>query len=160
MDGSGSNHDPKKDQPFASRSPFEEPPADHPQILVVEDNPADVYLIRVAIKAENIDADLHVVKDGEEAMRFFDEVDHYTVPCPTMVILDINLPKKQGGEVLQYMRKSRRCGSVLVVAISTSDSESDRAAMARLGANGYFHKPSVFKDFMKLGTLVKELLKD
>ncbi len=112
-----------------------------------------------AIIAANIQAELHVVKDGEQAVRFFDEADrHDAAPSPNLVILDINLPKKQGGEVLRHMRKSRRCANALVIAVSTSDSPLDREEMANLGANRYFHKPSQYAEYMKLGYMIKELL--
>jgi DNA-binding response OmpR family regulator len=126
----------------------------------VEDNPADVFLVREALEAARLHATVHVVKDGEQAIRFFDEADvHEAAPCPDLVILDINLPRKHGGEVLRHMRKSRRCANALVIAVSTSDSARDREDMARLGANSYFHKPSEYAAFMKLGDIVKAVLK-
>jgi DNA-binding response OmpR family regulator len=131
------------------------------QILIVEDNPADIFLIRAAIAAARIDADLHVAKDGEQAIEFFDEADGVsTAPHPALVILDINLPKKHGGEVLEHMRRSRRCANALVIVVSTSDSSQDREAMASLGADRYLQKSSNYKEFMKLGAVVRELLGD
>jgi len=125
----------------------------------VEDNKGDVFLIREAIQATKLNADLHVVQDGEQALRFFEQVDHDdSVPCPSLIIIDINLPKKQGDEVLRSMRGSRRCGKALVLVVTSSDSASDRAAMARLGIDGYFRKPSAYEDFMKLGEVVKNLI--
>ena len=118
-----------------------------------------MFLIRAAIQAADIHAGLHVVTDGEQAIRFFVEADGgHAAPCPGLVILDINLPKKQGGQVLEHMRQSRRCGNALVIAVSTSESARDREDMAKLGANGYFRKPSGYADFMKLGDMIKELL--
>jgi chemotaxis family two-component system response regulator Rcp1 len=125
----------------------------------VEDNEADVFLILKAIEAKKLPIALHVVRDGEQAVRYFDEADgDVSAPCPTLVILDINLPKKQGSEVLKHMRRSRRCANALVIAVSTSDSARDREQMTELGANGYFRKPSEYAAFMKLGDLVKRLL--
>jgi chemotaxis family two-component system response regulator Rcp1 len=72
---------------------------------------ADVFLIRKAIRIAKFPADLHIARDGEQAIRFFDEADaDITAPCPAVVLLDINLPKKPGSQVLQHLRKSRRCG--------------------------------------------------
>jgi chemotaxis family two-component system response regulator Rcp1 len=159
MGGSGSNPIRDEDRPSASHSPLDEQTGRRRQILIVEDNPADVFLIRAAIKASNIQADIQVVKDGEQAIRFFDEADQNDAAlCPALIVLDINLPRKSGGEVLHHIRKSRRCGAALVLAVSTSASTSDREFMMRQGANGYFRKPSEYSDFMKLGDLIQALL--
>jgi DNA-binding response OmpR family regulator len=158
-DESGLNLSLDEDRPSASSSPFKKQEGRPYHILIVEDNQADVFLIRTALKAAEIDAEIHVVKDGEGAMRFFDEADGDTAaPCPSVVLLDINLPRKHGGEVLRHMRESRRCGNALVIVVSTSESARDRADMTTLGANGYFHKPSGYIEFLKLGTMVRELL--
>ncbi len=125
----------------------------------MEDNEGDVLLIQEAIQTTKLALTLHVVKDGEQAIRFFDRMDSEPdTPCPSLVILDINLPKKQGDEVLKHMRRSRRCATALVIAVSTSDSARDREKMTNVGANGYFRKPSEYDDFMKLGDMVKALL--
>jgi DNA-binding response OmpR family regulator len=159
MGGSGSSPSSEKDRLSASPSQSEQQAGELRHILIVEDNVADVLLIRHAIKAANIHAHLHVINDGEQAIRFFDQLDgDHAAPCPALVILDINLPKKQGGEVLQHMRKSRRSADSLVIAVSTSDSARDREDMTKLGANSYFRKPSEYVNFMKLGNVIKELL--
>jgi chemotaxis family two-component system response regulator Rcp1 len=125
----------------------------------VEDNRADVYLIREAIRSAKLDVAFEVCTDGEEATRIFDHLDEdASAPCPGLVILDINLPKKSGGEVLQHMRESRRCKNALVVVVSTSDSPQDRQRMKDLGANAYFRKPSEYDEFLKLGDVLKALL--
>jgi chemotaxis family two-component system response regulator Rcp1 len=118
-----------------------------------------VFLIREAIQAAHIDAELHVLSDGEKAIGFFDEADgSEEAPCPALVILDINLPKRNGGEVLEHMRKSAKCGRTPVLIVSTSDSPAERGKMQRLGADAYFRKPSEYADFMKLGEMVQALL--
>ena len=128
-------------------------------MLVVEDNESDVFLIQEALDAAKLPVALDIVNDGEQAVRFFDQVDaDPNIPCPALVILDINLPRKQGSEVLKHMRHSPRCGKALVIAISTSDSLWDREQMKNLGANSYFQKPSEYDEFMKLGDMAKQLL--
>jgi DNA-binding response OmpR family regulator len=128
-------------------------------VLIVEDNEADVFLIQEAIEAKKLPVALHIVKDGEQAIRYFDRTDaDATASGPFLVILDINLPKKHGDEVLKHMRKSIRCGNALVLVVSTSDSDRDREQMTELGANGYFRKPSEYGAFMKLGDVVEGLL--
>jgi DNA-binding response OmpR family regulator len=142
------------------RSPAEEPAEQvRRRILIVEDNKADVFLICEAINAANLNADVQVVSDGEKALGVFEEADrdNARVP-PTLVILDINLPKKNGSQVLRQMRASRRCANAIVLVVTSSDSARDRDLMANLGVNGYFRKPSEYDDFMKLSQIVKVLL--
>jgi two-component system, chemotaxis family, response regulator Rcp1 len=118
-----------------------------------------VYLIQRAIEGTSLPIDFHIVRDGQQAVQFFDQADaDATKPCPDIVILDINLPKKQGGDVLKHMRSRSRCAQAHVIVVSTSDSERDREFMKGLGADGYFRKPSEFDEFMKLGDLVKGVL--
>lgn len=158
MGESGSNPNPDEDRPSDLLSESEAQASPY-NILIVEDNTADVFLIRSAIKTADIKANLHLARDGEQAVRFFEQVDSDpAAPCLTLVILDINLPRKHGGEVLQQMRASRRCAKALVIAVSTSSSDQDRESMTNLGANEYFHKPSEYTEFMKLGEVIKALL--
>ncbi len=120
-----------------------------------------MFLIQEAIEATKLPLRVHVVEDGDQAVRFFDLADsNASAPCPALVILDINLPKKQGGDVLKHMRQSRKCANTLVIAVSSSDSARDREQMKHLGANRYFRKPSEYDDFMKLGDVIKTLLGD
>ena len=128
-------------------------------ILVVDDNPADVFLIRETIQATGLSIPVHVAKDGEAATRFFDDADHDdSAPCPSLVILDINLPKKHGIEVLQHLRGSHRCRDASVIVVSTSNAAKDREAVMLSGADAYFSKPSNYDDFLKLGDLILEWL--
>jgi chemotaxis family two-component system response regulator Rcp1 len=160
MAGSGSNPSPEKDLPSASPSLSEETSSSaRRQILIVEDNQSDLYLIQRAIESTDLPIDFHIVRDGQRAVQFFDRAEaDPTMPCPDLVILDVNLPKKQGGDVLKHMRSLSRCAQARVIVVSTSDSESDRELMRQLGADGYFAKPSEFDEFMKLGDLVKGVL--
>jgi CheY-like chemotaxis protein len=126
---------------------------------VVEDNPADVFLILETIEATRIKIPIHVVKDGEAATRFFDDADRDdSAPSPALVILDINLPKKHGVEVLQHLRRSERCRKARVIVVSTSNARKDREAVMMSGADAYFPKPSKYEDFLKLGDLILELI--
>jgi DNA-binding response OmpR family regulator len=127
-------------------------------VLVIEDNRADVFLIRDALKTANIDADIHVVTDGEAAVTFFDGVDaDPAAACPSLVILDLNLPRKRGVDVLRHMRQSRRCAEAPVLVVTSSDSHHDREAALELGANAYFRKPSAYDSFMELGDVARQL---
>ena len=125
----------------------------------MEDNPADVFLIRDAIRLSGIAARVHVINNGEDAIRFFDSADtDDSAPCPGMVILDINLPKIHGKQVLQHLRQSRRWREAPVIVASTSDALEDRKmAVTNTGTNVYFRKPSGYDEFMKLGGLIRDL---
>lgn len=80
------------------------------------------------------------------------------VICPDLVLLDLNLPKKDGIEVLRHMRKSAACQNTRVLIVTSSDSTGDRESVKALGLDGYFRKPSVYAEFMKLGSMIRELL--
>jgi two-component system, chemotaxis family, response regulator Rcp1 len=129
------------------------------QILIAEDSKSDVFLIRQAIQKSGIDAHVHVVDDGERTVKFFERAEaEATAPCPDLILLDINMPRYKGGDILRRLRASPRCANALVVIVTSSDSQRDRDEMNALGADGYFRKPSEFAEFMKLGHLVREVL--
>jgi chemotaxis family two-component system response regulator Rcp1 len=157
-DASGLNPDEGKAPPSTSASQSELVSPQTLPILLVEDNRADVYLLREAIAAAAFPALLHVVDDGEKAMDFIDRADTGEgVPCPTLVLLDLNLPRKSGLEVLQHVRRSRRCRNTPVLIVTSSDSERDRLETTRFGASGYFRKPSSYDAFMRIGAVVREM---
>ena len=128
-------------------------------IVIIEDNPGDVFIMEEALREHNLPAAVAVLSNGEEALRFFDRLEHdLTASCPDIVLLDLNLPKHSGHQVLARIRGSGRCSSVPVVIVSSSEAETDLAENRRLGATAYFKKPSRLDDFMKLGVLVSSLL--
>jgi chemotaxis family two-component system response regulator Rcp1 len=118
-----------------------------------------LFLIRQAISAAQVNAAVAVVNDGHQAVEFIDKADAgQAVFCPDLVLLDLNLPKKDGLEVLRHMRNSFACKNTLVLVVTSSDSAGDREAAKALGINGYFRKPSAYAEFMKLGPMIRELL--
>src|SRR4051812_13877559 len=111
-------------------------------ILIVEDNAGDIILLRTALKRKGLDADLTIVSDGESAMKFADTIDSQPdAVCPRLVILDLNLPKVNGREVLKRFRTSLRLGPVPIVILSSSADERDKIACLSLGATCYLSKP-------------------
>ncbi len=127
--------------------------------MIVEDSKTDAFLIREAIERCSISAHIDVLRDGHAATKYFDAADaNESAPCPDLILLDLNLPKLSGDEVLKHLRASPRCKHAKVLIVSSSDAPSDRAKVERHGAAGYFKKPSVYAEFMKLGQIVKELL--
>jgi chemotaxis family two-component system response regulator Rcp1 len=128
-------------------------------IVLVEDAAPDVFLVRQALARDGLKFQLHVLEDGEKAVEFIEGLEeNETEPCPDLVLLDLNVPKKPGDQVLEHIRKSRRCGRIPVVIVTSSDSPKDRSRVALLGATQYFQKPSKLDEFMKLGSLVRSVM--
>jgi two-component system, chemotaxis family, response regulator Rcp1 len=123
-------------------------------ILLAEDNPADVYLIRQAIQKHNKTHDLNVivVTDGEQAIDFILHQRRFAQACrPDLIILDLNLPKSDGVDVLRCVRGQSDLAGVPVIVLTSSDSPNDRSAAERLGADSFLTKPSDLDAFMALG---------
>jgi CheY-like chemotaxis protein len=159
MAGSGSTPTPDEAQRSTSRSPADRPTNRPWQILIAEDSKTDVFLIRQSLQQSGITADVHIADDGEKAIRFFEQADNDpTAPCPDLILLDINMPRYKGADILRRLRSSHRCATALVLIVTSSNSEHDREEMRALGADAYFRKPSEFAEFMKLGNVVDELL--
>jgi CheY-like chemotaxis protein len=129
------------------------------RILLVEDAEADVYLVRESLGLCGLHVDLSVMDDGEKAVDFIEEADRdEDAVLPHLMLLDLNLPKKSGGQVLERLRKSQRMSELPVIILTSSDSPRDKATAAQLRATDYFRKPSNLDDFMRLGGVVRELL--
>jgi CheY-like chemotaxis protein len=149
--------------PSSSLFPLEER-ADHQTlrhgpILLVEDNSGDVILVREALLEHRITNPLCVVTDGQKAVEFLDDLSAGAHPeCPALLILDLNLPRKTGREVLAHMRHIRRCDGIPVLVLSSSNAPADRKAAADLGANLYLRKPTDLADFMQIGATIRQLL--
>ena len=129
-------------------------------LLVVEDSPADVFLLKEAMKQEGLSCRMEVADDGEKAIRILDEVDAGSQYVPDLLLVDLNVPRQSGTQVLQRLRQSPRCGKTPVVMMSTSDTAAERQHAFALGATEYFCKPSSLTAFMQLGKLVRRLLED
>lgn len=126
--------------------------------LLVEDNRADVLLVQEAIALYELPLVLHVLDDGEKAFEFIERVDAGLGTCPRVLLLDLNLPKRTGQEVLQRIRQSPMCKDIPVLIITSSNSLKDRNEVAALGASGYFSKPPDYQEFLKVGGAVKRLI--
>jgi CheY-like chemotaxis protein len=126
-------------------------------ILLAEDNRADVYLVRSSLKKHGIAHRLIVVEDGEDAIRLIEGVDS-GILAVGLILLDLNLPKRSGREILQRLRDSHSGTDIPVIVITSSDSQTDRVEMTSLGAQAYFRKPSRLEEFLQLGELVKQVV--
>jgi chemotaxis family two-component system response regulator Rcp1 len=127
--------------------------------MVVEDNPTDVYLVRKALKAQGLEVDLQVFEDGETAITFVQQLDgDDTLDCPSLVLLDVNLPRADGFEVLRCLRSSMKCGTIPVIVMTSSAALADRTTATALRADAYFQKPPSYDAFLKLGALAQHML--
>jgi CheY-like chemotaxis protein len=124
-------------------------------ILLVEDNPGDVRLTQEALKEARVRNDLHVVNDGVEAMAFLRKQGVYKdVPRPDMILLDLNLPKKSGHEVLTEIKSDDNLKRIPVVVLTVSKDEEDIVKSYNLYANCFITKPVDLDQFL---TVVKSI---
>jgi two-component system response regulator len=118
------------------------------EILLVEDSPSDVLMTREALKNAKVLNNLHVVEDGVEAMDFLRKKGKYAdAPRPHLILLDLNLPRKSGREVLAEMKSDPVLGVIPVVVLTTSQAEADVLQAYGLHANCYVTKPVEFANF-------------
>jgi CheY-like chemotaxis protein len=128
-------------------------------ILVIEDNSGDVILIREALEEHGLRGPLSILGDGEKAINMIDRVQADShAPCPDLVILDLNLPKVSGHEILKHLRSSNRWNDVPVVILSSSNAPQDRQSTLELGATGYIRKPSSFDEFLAIGGTLRSII--
>ena len=121
------------------------------EILLVEDNPGDVRLIREALRDGQVRHNLHVVPDGVEAMAYLRKEGSYAAgPRPDIILLDLNLPRKNGREVLAEVKSDPNLMSIPVVVLTTSADEEDVVRAYEYHANCYITKPVDFDRFIKV----------
>jgi chemotaxis family two-component system response regulator Rcp1 len=121
------------------------------EVLLVEDSPGDVRLTREVFKNAKVNINLHVASDGTEAMAFLrHEGVHVHAPRPALILLDLNLPKMDGHEVLARIKEDASLKTIPTVILTTSEAEEDIAKSYRLHANCYLSKPVHFDAFESL----------
>lgn len=127
------------------------------EILLVEDNPADIRLAQEAFKDAKVHNILYTVGDGEEAMAFLRREGKYADAArPDLILLDLNLPKKDGREVLAEIKTDERLKLIPVVILTVSKDEEDILKTYNLHANCYITKPIDFEQFMKVVKGIEE----
>jgi two-component system, chemotaxis family, response regulator Rcp1 len=120
------------------------------QVLLVEDSPTDVLMTQEAFKQANLLNNLHVVEDGIEAVAFLHRTGFYgQVPRPDLILLDWNLPRKNGREVLAEVKADAELKAIPIVVLTTSQAERDILTAYSLHANCYVTKPVDLKDFIQ-----------
>lgn len=125
------------------------------EILLIEDNPADIRLTQEAFREARLQNTIHVVQDGVSAMAFIRQTAPYQqAPRPDLILLDLNLPKKDGREVLREMKADPHTRTIPVVVLTTSDDEEDVLRSYDLHANAYLVKPI---DVLQFITMIRSL---
>ncbi len=128
-----------------------------PTILLIEDNPADQEMTRRALKHANSAIELEIVDDGEQAIDYLLRRDVYAdlpVASPSLVLLDLNLPKLSGKDVIREVRKTGALAHLPLIVMSTSHAEEDVLESYQLGCNSYLIKPNRFDSFVATMELV------
>jgi CheY-like chemotaxis protein len=161
---SGSNRNPAEVRRFSLRSPAENLRDKDPShrafsILLVEDNAADAGLVREALEEHAVEGELVHLRDGHAAIGYIQGLEAAS-NCPDLVIVDLNLPKRSGRDVLQEIRQSRMCRDSAVVVLSSSDAKQDEADSLALGASRYIRKPLQLEEFLGLGAVFKAMLEE
>jgi two-component system, chemotaxis family, response regulator Rcp1 len=130
------------------------------EILLAEDNPADVYLIREALREHGVDCEMRIAADGGEVLRMISS-DQASAHAGRLglIILDLNLPRHDGTEILQRLRETAIFSHIPVVVLTSSDSPRDRLLAHNFGVTRYLRKPSSLEQFLSLGAVFKDLLK-
>jgi CheY-like chemotaxis protein len=119
------------------------------EVLLVEDDPGDVLMTREAFQDYKVHNQLHVVNDGEQAMAFLRQEGEYAGrPRPDLVLLDLNLPRMDGRQVLHAIKSDPELSSIPVVVLTTSEAEDDVLRSYSLHANAYVTKPVDFERFI------------
>lgn len=131
------------------------------KILVVEDNPGDVQLLKLALNAAELDCEFKVITDGGAALALVRDSDRGgDLLFLDLVVLDLNLPKNDGIEVLEAMRASQPYRDVPVAVLSSSSSMRERAKIERYRNARYITKPPTLEEYLGVGRTIKELLVD
>jgi CheY-like chemotaxis protein len=127
------------------------------EILLIEDNPGDVDLTKEALQEAKVGNCLHVADDGAKAIDFlFNKGEYADAPRPDIILLDLNLPKKDGRQVLAEVKAEPRLADIPVVILTTSQAEEDILRSYQLHANCYITKPVDFKQFLKVVKSIEE----
>lgn len=127
------------------------------EVLLIEDNAGDIRLTQEALKESNLLVHLSIARDGEEAMAFLRREGAFaSSPTPDLILLDLNLPKKDGREVLQEIKADARLKRIPVVVLTTSQADSDILATYGFHANCYITKPVDMDQFIKIVKMLEE----
>ncbi len=126
-------------------------------ILIVEDNSGDIVLTREAFDEVGLSEKVHISKEGEEAMRFLKKESPFeNAPTPDIILLDLNIPKKDGREILADIKNDDELKAIPVIILTTSKSERDILSCYQSYANCYIEKPVDFDQFVDIIASIKD----
>jgi CheY-like chemotaxis protein len=128
-------------------------------ILLAEDNPGDVRLFREALNARGLAYELILAEDGDQALRLISETTTPLPKPPDVIVLDINLPKHNGDEVLRRSRSIPNWAAIPVIVLTSSESPADKTKVLQNGASLYLRKPSDLSGLAEIGGAVEAMLK-
>lgn len=135
---------------------FDVPSGSGCEVLLVEDNPADARLTQEALSEGNMKNRLHHVRDGVEALQFLRrEAPYENAPTPDVIILDLNMPRKDGRQVLSEIKEDAQLRLIPVVVLTTSEAETDIVKSYELRANCYITKPVEFDKFIDIVRMIE-----
>jgi DNA-binding response OmpR family regulator len=125
---------------------------------MVEDNAGDVLLFREALSENKLDCDLEVIEDGEKAIEHIGLLERTGSALPSLVILDLNVPKRSGREILARLRSTPAWAATPIVILSSSEAPDDRQYAAAMGASLYIRKPLDLEEFLAIGGVIRRML--
>lgn len=129
------------------------------QIVLAEDNPADVLLVRMALRDAGLACDLTVLEDGEKAVALIERLDENSkAPGIDLLLLDLHLPKRDGEDILRLLRSTERNAQTPVIIMTASDDPQGHATAQKHAAIHYFRKPTTLAEFLELGVIVRGVL--
>jgi len=130
------------------------------RILLAEDNPGDVRLFLEALNSRNLQFDLSVVEDGQKALATIASVAAGDpAKCPDLIVLDVNLPKHNGDEVLRKIRAEPKLRDIPVIMLTSSESPADQARAIDLGADLYIRKPSDLQELLEIARVIEDVVR-
>jgi CheY-like chemotaxis protein len=128
------------------------------RILLVEDNPADVHLLRLALGGAELDVELTVFADGQTALTYVGEHGNTNIPPVDLAVLDLNVPKNDGLEILERMRETPAFAAVPVIILTSSSSPKEMVRLQTLNISRHIIKPLDFEEFMRIGSVIRQVL--
>ena len=130
-----------------------------PLVIVIEDNVSDVFLLERALNKQDLRVELIHLADGDQALAFVRREGAFShVASPSLILIDLNLPKHNGEDILREIRGARHLSGIPVCAWSSSQSQQDQALLMELGVARFVTKPLGLDQFMEIGKIIKDLL--